>query len=82
MGWFCDKYSRVKTENEQLKAELNNLQVELELARERAEIRDHDVDIYTERLETELETLRLQAKLYDQIMKGLRINVNLAGKKK
>jgi hypothetical protein len=82
MGWFCDTYSRLKAENEELRKQVSELEIWVKNAREDKENTQHTVDIYTKRLTTELDTLRLQVQLYDRLMKGLRINVNLDGKKK
>ncbi len=82
MGWFCDNVSILKAENEELKNQLSSLEVSLDVSYKVADDQKESFQIYTKRLETELDTLRLQVQLYDRLMKGLRINVNLDGKKK
>jgi hypothetical protein len=82
MGWFCDTYSRLKAENEELKDKLIGLEVLLDASRKVAADQRESFDTYNKNRDIELDTLRLQVQLYDQIMKGLRINVNLDGKKK
>jgi len=84
MGWFPDKEDLLK-EKEELRKKLDCVRSELDETRKAKETLNSALSaakIWNDRLERDLRPYVVKCELYDQIMKGLRINVNLLGKTK
>jgi hypothetical protein len=84
MSWFCNRESllaeieSLKTELLITKATLSQANTDKQKAQEALDVQK----IWSDRVEYERMDLMVQCQMYEKIMHGLRINVNLAGKTK